>query len=71
MKTDYVGRALKQLDNAAVNLDNGTSQDWRGRASVLIGRIRLALQYPGHYEIKHLAEELEKALLVEAKRRTG
>ena len=60
--TSSLDKALKQLRQASGNLDNGQSSDWRGRASVLIARIALAIQFPGQYEIAHLAKELEDAL---------
>ena len=69
MQPESLNRAYKQLENASRNLDNGSPQDWRGHASVLIGRIRLALQFPGQYEIVSLAQELEDALALEASRK--
>lgn len=67
-QSESLKRAFKQLDNAAANLDNGFPQDWRGKAATLIGCIRLALQFPGQYEITHLAKELEEALKLLAKK---
>ena len=66
MSSTSLERACRQLGLAASNLDNGFPQDWRGRASVLISRIRLALQFLGQYEFTHLARELEEALEREA-----
>lgn len=62
LTTNSFDRALKQLDQAANNLDNGNAQNWRGCSANLIRRIALALRYPGQYEFVFMAQNAQDAL---------
>lgn len=51
-----LSRALKQLDDAAANLDRAGERE----ASKLVGRLRLALEFTG-YDVAPLAAEFDAA----------